>query len=285
MTVSFSYHRPSTLAELFDLLAEPESQIYAGGTDLLVYLRDGKLSPRPLVDIKALSELHGIHETDGGVFIGAAEPVGDVASHPLLERYTALRMGAGAIGCAELRNRATIGGNLCNGSASADSAPGLLVHDARVRLISVTGSRTLFLNDFLLAPGRVDLSHGEVMEGVILPPLAPSAKSRYLRRTRVKGMDLSGISVAVYCEEGLRQIRIAFGALFPTVMRSKTTEAILNESHGEIDEITWIRAATAMTVGANPRRTSLRASPEYKKAMAPVLVRMALEDINGGGFP
>lgn len=280
---TFSYVKPASLDELFPLMREEGSCLYAGGTDVLVYLRDGNLSPKTLIDVKALAELRSIRETEGGYFVGAAEPVQDVAKHPLLQPFAALCQGAGSIGCMELRNRATIGGNICNGSPSADSVPGLLVHDARVSLLSENGRRTVALCDFLLAPGKAALEPGEIMEGVLLPKPVAGAQSRYYRRTRVKGMDLSGISAAIYCEAGkeLANIRIAFGALYKTVSRARSAEGILNA--GPLDaknlDEKLDAAVAAILSEVNPRKTSLRASPAYKKAMVPVLIRKGLEEM------
>ena len=199
--------------------------------------------------------------------------------HPLTQDYHALVEGAGHIGCYEIRNRATIGGNICNGSPSADSVPGLLLYDADVRLVSLQGERTLSLESFLLGPGKVDLRSGEVLQGVTLKPPVPGGRSKYYRRSRVKGMDLSGLSAAVYCE-GFKNFRIALGAAWPTVARARKAEEILNG--GPYSDRLVEEAANAIVNDISPRRSSMRASPEYKKAMIPVLIRMAIEELDQG---
>lgn len=216
---------------------------------------------------------------EGGLFIGAVETVQDVVEHPLAQPYHALVEGAGHIGCYEIRNRATIGGNICNGSPSADSVPGLLLYDARVLLMSLEGERELSLEAFLLGPGKVDMRPGEVLKGVIVKAPGPGGKSKYYRRSRVKGMDLSGLSAAVYCE-GYKNFRIALGAAWPTVARAREAERILNGA--PYSEALAQEAAMAIVNDINPRRSSMRASPEYKKEMIPVLIKMAIEELNRG---
>jgi len=279
ITASYRYEKPAALRTLLEYNAAEGAKLLAGGTDLLLLLREDRISPSLVLDLKGVEELRGIYPVKGGLFIGAAEPVQAVAEHPLTQDYRALAEGAGHIGCYEIRNRATIGGNICNGSASADSVPGLLLYDADVQLVSLQGERTLPLERFLLGPGKVDLRPGEVLRGVVLKAPGPGGKSKYYRRSRVKGMDLSGISAAVYCE-GLKNFRIALGAAWPTVARARKAEEILNR--GPYSDRLLEEAAAAIVGGISPRRSSMRASPEYKKAMIPVLLKMAVEELNRG---
>lgn len=275
----YAYLKPTSLEALYAALAQPDSHVLAGGTDIVLALRDDKIKPSAVVDIKAVPELRGIRQQGDKLFIGAAEPVQAVVEHPLTQPYTALVQGAGHIGCYEIRRRATIGGNICNGSPSADSVPGLLVYDAEAVLVSAEGRRVLPLCDFLLGPGRVALAPGEVLLGVLLPGVAEGSQSRYYRLSRVKGMDLSGLAAAVYCE-GLSGFRIAFGAAWPTVARARKAEAILNSAPFSTALLT--QAANAILDEVKPRRSSMRASPEYKRTMIPQLIKMGIEEMNGG---
>lgn len=279
ITGSYRYERPATLRVLLEYNAAEGTKLLAGGTDLLLLLREDRINPALVLDLKGVKELRGIYPAQGGLFIGAAESVQAVVEHPLTQNYRALVEGAGHIGCYEIRNRATIGGNICNGSASADSVPGMLLYDADVQLVSLQGERTLPLESFLLGPGKVDLRPGEVLKGVALKAPGPGGKSKYYRRSRVKGMDLSGISAAVYCE-GLNGFRIALGAAWPTVARARKAEEILNS--GPYSERLLEEATAAIVSDISPRRSSMRASPEYKKAMIPVLIKMAIEELNRG---
>ncbi len=279
ITGSYRYEKPATLSELLEYSAAEGAKLLAGGTDLLLLLRENRITPNLVLDLKGVAELRGIYCVEGGIFIGAAESVQAVVEHPLAQDYHALVEGAGHIGCYEIRNRATIGGNICNGSPSADSVPGLLLYDAKVRLVSLAEERELPLEAFLLGPGKVDLRPGEVLRGVTLKAPGPGGKSKYYRRSRVKGMDLSGISAAVYCE-GYQNFRIALGAAWPTVARAHRAEEILNSA--PYSQRLLEEAAAAIVGDISPRRSSMRASPEYKKAMVPVLIQMAVEELNRG---
>lgn len=279
IVANYRYEKPRALRELLELSAREGTRLLAGGTDILLLLRDDRIAPELVLDLKGVQELYGIYPIEGGLFIGAAETVQDVVEHPLAQAYLALVEGAGHIGCYEIRNRATIGGNICNGSASADSVPGLLLYDAKVLLLSLEGERELPLEAFLLGPGKVDLRPGEVLKGVALQTPGPGGRSKYYRRSRVKGMDLSGISAGVYCE-GYKNFRIALGAAWPTVARAHEAERILNS--GPYSEALAEEAAMAIVNDISPRRSSMRASPEYKKEMIPVLIKMAIEELNRG---
>jgi CO/xanthine dehydrogenase FAD-binding subunit len=277
----FAYEKPAATARLFELMKQDGVKLLAGGTDLVPLMREGKISPCLIADIKGIDEFRGVYPLGDGVFIGAAEPVEAVTRHPLTRPYTAFVEGAGSIGCPEIRWRATIGGNVCNGSPSADSLPGLLVYDADVILVSEQGERVTPLESFLLGPGKVDLRPGEVMKGVALKQPAEGSGSRYYRRTRVKGMDLSGLSAAVYCE-GRSGFRIALGAAWPTVARARKAEHIL--ASGPFSKALLGKAVDAILEDISPRASSLRASPDYKRAMIPVLIEMGISDINGGAL-
>lgn len=291
----FIYEKPATVERLFELLKQDGVKLLAGGTDVIPLMREGRLSPRLVVDIKGIEEFRGVRPFEDGVFIGAAEPVEAVVQHPLAGPYNAFVQGAGSIGCPEIRWRATVGGNICNGSPSADSVPGLLVYDADVILVSEKGQRITSLESFLLAPGKTDLRPGEVMKGIALKKPREGSQSRYYRRTRVKGMDLSGLSAAIYCE-GITgggsprsqvpaagaNFRIALGAAWPTVARAREAERIL--AGGQLSKALLAEAVNAILSDINPRASSLRASPDYKRAMIPVLIEMGISDMIGGAI-
>lgn len=282
---NFEYKKPKSLEEMFEFLKQEGATLLAGGTDVMVVLRDEKINPSLLVDIKGISELNGIKETEEGVWIGAATPVQKIAENPITQKYRALSEGAGAIACYELRLRATIGGNICNGSPSADSVPGLLLYDAKVEIGSYDGGavqkRTMQLSDFILEGGKVDLKKGEALLGIILPKIKQGAESRYRRITRVKGMDLSGVSVSVYCE-GKENIKIALGAAYKKVARAYSAEEHLKGK--PLTKELLNEALGIMQKDINPRKSSLRATPEYKKLMINELIIAELEEMTGGAF-
>lgn len=284
MIPNVEYVKPKNLQEALELMEKDGAVALAGGTDVVVNMREEKLIPAVLVDIKGLEELKGIKEVPEGVWLGALTPVQDAVENHLMKPYTAFVEGAGSIGCYEIRHRATVGGNICNGSPSADSLPGLLLYDAKVVVVSKEGERTVSLESFLLGPGKVDLKKGELLKAIILPKAKEGSASKYYRRTRVKGMDLSGVSVGVYVEnlgiEGKSDVRIALGAVMPTVARARKGETVL---YGKklTDEL-LDEAIDAIMEDVNPRKGSLRATPEYKKKMVRVLIKKAISELKGG---
>jgi len=275
----FGYEKPTTVARLFELMKRDGVKILAGGTDVIPLMREGRLSPKFIVDIKGIEEFRGVYPLGDELFIGAAEPIEAVTQNPLTRAYTAFVQGAGSLGCPEIRWRATVGGNICNGSPSADSVPGLLVYDADVILVSESGERITPLESFLLGQGKTDLRAGEVMKGILLKKPIDGSQSRYYRRTRVKGMDLSGLSAAIYCE-GLSGFRIALGAAWPKVARAREAERIL--AGKPFSKALLAEAVQTILSDINPRANSLRASPDYKRAMIPVLIEKGISDMNGG---
>jgi CO/xanthine dehydrogenase FAD-binding subunit len=275
----FGYEKPAAVTQLFELMKHDGVKVLAGGTDVIPLIREGRLLPRLIVDIKGIEEFKGVYQLGDGLFIGATEPVEAVVQNPLTRPYTAFVQGAGSLGCPEIRWRATVGGNICNGSPSADSVPGLLVYDADVILVSENGERITPLESFLLGPGKTDLRPGEIMKGIMLKKPADGSQSRYYRRTRMKGMDLSGLSAAIYCE-GLSGFRIALGAAWPKVARAREAERILASK--PFSKALLADAIQTILSDINPRANSLRASPDYKRAMIPVLIEMGIYDMNGG---
>lgn len=284
--MNFEYIKPQTLIEAFNYLERENATVLAGGTDVIVNLKSGKINPSLLVDIKGLEELKGVQKIDSGVFIGALTTVDEIKNSPLLSRYRALTEGAGVLGCLEIRYRATIGGNICNGSPSADTVPGLLVYDAKVEIISKNGSRIVPLENFLIDAGKVDLRKGELLKGVILPDIEENSDSRYYRISRVRGMDLSSVAVAVYLKDidlpTFSEIRIALGAVQKTVVRMKNAENFLIGKPSTLQNIE--KAIEIVLVEINPRAGSLRATPYYKKKMVGYLIKKAIMEMKGGNL-
>lgn len=279
ITGDFSYQKPQSLAELFDIMQDG-SALLAGGTDLLIALRADKISASSVIDIKAIPELKGIYDEDDRVFIGSAETFQAILDSSLLQPYGALIGGVSYIGCYEIRQRATIGGNICNASPSADAVPGLLLYDAEVVVASKKGTRREPLADFLLGNGKVNLAGGEVLQGILLPRTEAGSQSLFFRTSRVKGMDLSGVSVSVYAKD-LSDFRIALGAVWPKVDRALAAESLLNSS--PYSEELLDQTLEELKAELKPREGSLRATPEYKRAMVDHYIREAIAIMAKGG--
>jgi len=284
MLDGFDYVKPNSLTEALKDLNEEGALALAGGTDVLVNLREEKIKVKKLVDLKGLKELKGIKKIPGGVLIGALTPVEEIVRSPLLKGYRALQEGASRLGCLEIRWRATIGGNICNGSPSADTVPGLLIYDAEVIIYSKEGEKKINLEDFLTGPGKVKINQGEVLTAIILPEAAPLGDSRYYRISRVKGMDLSSINIGIYAApqgvNGMTWIKIALGAVLPKVTRMHEAEEFMNKEL--LTKIRLEEAINNIVTKISPRVGSLRATPAYKKVMVEKLIKKGILEMLWG---
>ncbi|MGZ4656935.1 MAG: FAD binding domain-containing protein [Blastococcus sp.] len=214
----FSYARPGSLAEAYDLLDTVEAadvRMIVGGTDLIVGLQSGKVRPRLVVDLKHLTDLRpGIRETGGRLSIAAPTSLTDViADERIRAAFPALVEAASTVGSVQIRNRASLTGNICNASPAFDTATALLVHDADVVLSSRTGDRRVPVADFVLGPRRTDLRPGEIATAVELPLPAAPLGTKFARLTRRRGVDLATLSLC--CAVGAGRARFAFGAVAP----------------------------------------------------------------------
>ncbi len=262
---AFAYERPTSLASAVALLAEhgPDARVLAGGTDLVIRLRDRILTPALVVDVKRIPELApSILELDDVVRISAGTTMTDIVEHPLMaERFPALVEAARIVGSAQIRNRATLAGNQCNASPAADTAPPLLVYGAWLTVMGPDGAREIDLDDFFVRSGVTTLDRGELVVAISLPLTAGRVGSAFERRTRRRGHDLASVTVAAGVDES-GATRLAYGSLGPRplVFQSDTGQPPLEE---------WFALAA-------PSPTSMRASPDYRAAMLRVLTDRAL---------
>jgi aerobic carbon-monoxide dehydrogenase medium subunit len=275
--MGYGYHRPSTLDEAFRLAAEiPDFRYVAGGTDLFVQMGNGRPEPAALISLRGLSELSYI-ETSTRVKIGAAVPLSDVQAHPAVaERFPALVESITSLGSRQIRNMGTVGGNLCNASPAADTAPPLLVYGASVELADSEGSREVTLEDFLQGPCQTALRPDEILTAILLDPPADGAHSVFLRKGRV-AMDLPISSVAALVEwDGATclRVRLAAGAVAPVPLRLKRSEAIVEGTNLDAE----IRALARETARSEITPiTDLRSTEGYRRHLTGVLVERALE--------
>jgi xanthine dehydrogenase FAD-binding subunit len=226
-----SYHKAQSVEEAVDLLQQdPKRRLLAGGTDILVRLREGHKEYRNLVDIHHLDELqHIVKESDGSITIGAGASFRRVNESPVvLENIPVLAEGAASVGGPQVRNAATIGGNICNGAACADSAAPLLVLNAQVELQGPKGSRLLPLGEFFLGPGRVNLQPSEILTAFrIAPADYQGFTSHFSKYAMRKAMDIATIGCAASCTLDLGKIselRLAYTVAGPTPLRCLQTE-------------------------------------------------------------
>jgi CO/xanthine dehydrogenase FAD-binding subunit len=270
---SFRYARPEKLDEALALLDEygPGASVLAGGTDLLVRLRLGRASPRIVIDIKRVTALSsGIVEFESHLRIGALTVMADLIEDERVRRhFPALAEAAGTVGSVQIRNRATLAGNICNASPAADTAPALLVYDAAVNLTGLAGSRRVPLEDFFTGPGQTVLKRGEIVESIDLPLTAGRTGAAFARLTRRRGVDLATVNLCCLVNPS-GETRFAYGAVGPRPF-------LVRDSSGLLAGPREKEAALQRLIAQASPISDLRASREYRLAMLMVLSRRALD--------
>jgi carbon-monoxide dehydrogenase medium subunit len=278
MPADLDYLAPATVDDAVALRASGVASAYLlGGTDLLPQMRSGRRSPERLIDLKRIPELHEVRENpDGGLSIGAAVPLADVETHPLvLSRFPLLAECAKTVGAWPLRQRATLAGNVCNASPAADTAVALLALDAVVNVATSGGRLAMAVSELFLGPGQTALMPGDLVTAVVLPGSSAGFRGSYLRLSRRKGMDLATVGVLVGKGAGSpAPWRVALAAVAPTPLRVRAAEELL-----EAKGASAAREAAAIAVAACRPITDLRGSAEYRREMVGVLVRRAVENL------
>jgi CO/xanthine dehydrogenase FAD-binding subunit len=274
----FAYERPTRLDEAIALLTThgPEARILAGGTDLIIRLRDGSMAPQVVVDIKGIAELdREIIGADGHLRIGAGTVMTDIAADPRIRRdHAALAEAAAVVGSVQIRNRATLAGNICNASPAADTAPALLVDGAVVVAAGPAGDRRIPIDAFFVRSGVTMLARDEIVRAIEVPtPVVPRG-STHVRRTRRRGHDLA--SVTLTCSVAADgTTRIGYGSLGPRpLLVTDETGLLADPAAPAADKM---RLLETLFVDASPSPRSMRASPEYRLAMLHVFGLRAIE--------
>jgi CO/xanthine dehydrogenase FAD-binding subunit len=285
----FDYVVPRSHMEASDLLASANGRASAlqGGTDLFIRIRGGLVQPDLVVDLKELPGMQQIREgPDGWLAIGAACTMNQVARHPLVCRHFGLLAQAcNSVASYQLRNRATVGGNCCNGSPAADTAPALYCLGAVAEIFGHAGQRRIPIESFFLGPGLTALGPGEFLTAILLPQPETGAHGVFHKLGRTRAGDISIASVAVYTllesidspgeEGGHRVWRLVLGAVGPTPVRVRAVEESLEA------DISPAGIAAAASHAARMARPidDVRASAAYRAAMVEVLTRRGLHDV------
>ena len=270
--------RPRTLADVFALLEQhgDGARLLAGGSDLLVRVRLGHARPTVVIDLKRVPELASdIMRADGVLRIGAGTVMTDIIGDATIQRvFPALIEAARVVGSVQIRNRATIVGNICNASPAADTVTPLLAYGARVKTLRGQGTgRTIQLSEFFTGPGRTVLDRGELVTSVELPIPAVPAGSAFERLTRRRGVDLAVVNAAVFVSEA-GEARAALGAVGPTIfVVADDTRTLANPSASASER----RDALARIASHARPRSDVRGAADYRQAMVEVLLRRALE--------
>jgi len=274
---TFAYARPTRLAEAVALLEAhgSDARLLAGGTDLIIRLRDGTAQPGVVIDIKRIAEMRpSIREEAGCLVIGAGTVMTDIAADDRVRRsYPALAEAAAVVGSVQIRNRATLAGNVCNASPAADTAPALLVYGARVVAVGPAGTRHIPIDTFFVRSGVTTLARGEIVTAIEMPVPDRAMGAVHVRRTRRRGHDLA--SVTLCCGVDAAGVtRLAYGSVGPRPVLGIDESGVLADpaapdaAKGAIFE--------RLFADASPSPRSMRASPDYRLAMLRVLGARAL---------
>jgi CO/xanthine dehydrogenase FAD-binding subunit len=266
----FAYERPERLDDAVAILAAGGARLLAGGTDLIIRLRDGTIRPDIVVDVKGLAEIDdGLHVDGDRLVIGGRTVMTDIAGHPVVRRdFAALAEAAAVVGSVQIRNRATLAGNIGNASPAADTVPSLLVYDATIVVRGTAGERRVPADEVFVRSGVTTLKADEVIAAIEMPlPRGPRG-SVHQRRTRRRGHDLASVTLACAIgEDG--STRIAYGSVGPRpLLRVDESGGLADRRRSEEER----RAALdAMLTDASPSPTSMRAAPDYRMTMLRVL--------------
>ena len=276
-----TYHSPATRAEASAYLAaDPAARVLSGGTDLIVQMRSGRVAPAAIVDLKRIAGIQGVRrDAAGGFVIGAATPCTALLDHAdLCAAWPGVVEAANLIGSVQVRNRATMAGNLCNASPAADSVPALIAAGAQCLIAGPAGERMVAVEAIPAGPGRTSLAAGEFVAEIHLPPQSATGADAYLRLTPRTEMDIAvvGAGVSLVLDEAgtCTAARVAIGAVAPTALLVAEAGAALVGTR--LDEAALEAMADAVRAACRPIADK-RGTAEYRTAMAGVLARRATD--------
>lgn len=281
----FEYQAPVTLEDTLILLGKYKNaaNILAGGTDLIVQMKNGQSCPRFVVDIKKVPELNRLEwDENTGIHIGAAVPLSKLAFfHPLVEKFGILAQACSRIGSVQIRTRATMGGNICNAAPSADTPPPLICLGAKAVIANPSSTRTISLEKFFIGPGQTALNPGELLVEIEIPTPPLPSSGCYLRHTPRAEMDIAVVGVGALLvlsrqRDTILDARIALGAVAPTPVRAPQAEAVLI---GKSPVPDLIESAAEKVVNAIQPISDIRGSAEYRTHLAKVLTRRTLKKV------
>ncbi len=286
----FDYFKPGTVAEALALLQnyQEKASILAGGTDLLVFMKQGIKHPQYVIDIKGIAALdHIIWNPTDGLRIGALTTLQSIIRNPLIrEHFPILEQAAKALGHPQIRSRATMTGSICTASPSGDMAPSLLALEACVKVASPAGERTIPVREIFTGPFQTMLAATDMVTEIHVPALPPASAGSYCWQPKITAVDetLVGAAAVVTLAAGnvLKDVRIGLGSVAPTPIRAPRAEEFLKGK--QIDDSLFEEAAK---IAAGETQPHTRA--EYRREITKILVEQALKEAvgqasgNGGG--
>lgn len=253
------------------------AKVLGGGTDILVQLRDRKFKPKYLVDLSRIGELRGIKDIGENIYIGSMTLMRELEeSHLLTEHVGLIVEAAKAFGFWQLKNIATIGGNLCNASPASDMASTLISLSAKVRLLSSSGERIIPIEEFFLGLGKTVLSPGEILAGIIIPKDELAFAFMKLGKRAAHILSIVNVAVSLKVEDGeCKMARVALGSVAPIPIRAREVE---NKLKGRNLSEDVIQEASKLVLQDIAPISDVRASAEYRKEMSVVMVRRAIKE-------
>lgn len=303
---SFEYYRPASIGEAMALMEDSGGKgVYiAGGTDVMVLIRQKKISPGCLISLRNIGDLAYL-DTASGLAVGSAVTHNEIAKNEYIQkRYTALTDATNKVGSLQIRNVATMGGNICNAAPSADTACPLLVLDASAIVAGKDGERTIPIDEFFLGPNKVALNPGEILKGFSMHAFSDKTGSAYIKHTRRQAMDLPMLGVAarvtiridgdeIGCKNALctidsisnilkrfedeklvcEDVRIAMGVVAPRPMRAKKAEEALK---GKVISEDLLKEIGEIAASECQPRDSIRGEAWYRRDMVKVLTKRAV---------
>lgn len=282
---NFEYLEPRSLKEAIRLLRkyERKAKLLAGGTDLMIEMKKGFIRPQYLINLKKIKDLDKIsYSKKVGLNIGSLVTWANVlSSQPIHRHYPLLREAASLIGCPQIRNVGTIGGNICHGSPAADSAPILMVYGAQCTIEGIGRGRVVPIEEIFRGVQKISLKQGEILTGLRIPTPDPESKGCYIKFSPRKAMDLPIVGVAVLLriiDGKFDDVKIALGAVAPTPIRARRAEKFLSGNPIN-DEL--IRGATEEASNESEPITDVRASREYRLGLVQELTYRAIKQCIG----
>jgi carbon-monoxide dehydrogenase medium subunit len=276
------YFAPKTPAEAFDLLGKygADARILAGGTDLMVLMKNKAIAPKYIVDISRIPDFQGIKVEPGkGATIGATTKIADIEySKELAGKYKALVYAASQLGSSQVRHMGTLGGNTCNASPAGETPPPLVAYGAKVVVTGPKGDRELPLEDFILGVRKIDLNPGEILARYVLPEPAPKSGSAYTYMGARNAVEIDSVNVAVNLTvdgDVIKTIKFVLGSVFiKPIISQEIPKLLLGQ---KLTDDLLEKAAAAARGEAKPI-ADIRATKEYRDQMIGVLTRRALKE-------
>ena len=276
-------HEAASVAEAVELLnAHPAAKIIAGGSDVLIKIREGKMAGCELVSIFGIDELKGVKlEADGTIVIGPVTSFSNITKDPIIQKYIPV-LGAAVdqVGGPQIRNIGTIGGNISNGVTSADSASTLFALDAKLEITGPSGIRKVAIQDYYTGPGKVDLKTGELLTAIrIEKPSYEGFSGHYIKYAMRNAMDIATLACVATvrlnaAKDAIEEMHLALGVAGPIPMRCPNTENAVKGK--KIDQSLFELVGKTVLTEVNPR-TSWRASKEFRLQLVEELSKRALK--------